>query len=84
MFNFPFICFKIYFPLTVLTKKKFFYFLSFIFFLNCERKLIASCCSVAQSCPTLCDPMDYSTPGQRIPWAENPDGLQSMVAESDT
>ena len=22
-----------------------------------------SCCSVAQSCPTLCDPMDCSTPG---------------------
>ena len=22
-----------------------------------------SCCSLAQSCPTLCDPMDYSTPG---------------------
>ena len=21
------------------------------------------CCLVAQSCPTLCDPMDYSTPG---------------------
>ena len=21
------------------------------------------CCSVAQSCPTLCDPMDFSTPG---------------------
>ena len=21
------------------------------------------CCSVAQSCPTLCDPMDCSTPG---------------------
>ena len=21
------------------------------------------CCSVARSCPTLCDPMDYSTPG---------------------
>ena len=21
------------------------------------------CCSVAQSCPTLCNPMDYSTPG---------------------
>ena len=21
------------------------------------------CCSVAQLCPTLCDPMDYSTPG---------------------
>ena len=24
---------------------------------------ISCCCSVAQSCPTLCDPMDYSTPG---------------------
>ena len=25
---------------------------------------LASChCSVAKSCPTLCDPMDYSTPG---------------------
>ena len=23
----------------------------------------ASCCSVAQSCPTLCYPMDWSTPG---------------------
>ena len=22
-----------------------------------------TCCSVAQSCPTICDPMDYSTPG---------------------
>ena len=22
-----------------------------------------NCCSVAQSCPTLCDPMDYITPG---------------------
>ena len=22
-----------------------------------------TCCSVAQSCPTFCDPMDYSTPG---------------------
>ena len=27
------------------------------------QKLPVSCCSVAQSCPTLCDPMDYSTPG---------------------
>ena len=25
--------------------------------------LRSCCCSVAQSCPTLCDPMDYSTPG---------------------
>ena len=23
----------------------------------------SSCCSVAQSCPTLCDPVDCSTPG---------------------
>ena len=28
------------------------------------RIIMASCCcSVAQSCPTLCDPMDCSTPG---------------------
>ena len=27
------------------------------------QKLICSCCSVAQSCPTLWDPMDGSTPG---------------------
>ena len=27
------------------------------------QKLPVSCCSVAQSCPTLCDPMDCSTPG---------------------
>ena len=25
------------------------------------------CCSVAQSCPTLCDPMDYSMPGLSVP-----------------
>ena len=24
------------------------------------------CCSVAQSCPTLCDPMDCSMPGYRV------------------
>ena len=24
------------------------------------------CCSVAQSCPTLCDPMDCSTPGSPV------------------
>ena len=24
---------------------------------------LGRCCSVAQSCPTLCDPMDCSTPG---------------------
>ena len=25
------------------------------------------CCSVAQLCPTLCDPMDYNTPGLSVP-----------------
>ena len=25
--------------------------------------LLLCCCSVTQSCPTLCDPVDYSTPG---------------------
>ena len=25
--------------------------------------ILDSCCSVPQSCPTLCNPMDYSTPG---------------------
>ena len=25
--------------------------------------MIYCCCSVAKSCPTLCDPMDCSTPG---------------------
>ena len=25
-----------------------------------------SCCSVAKSCPTLCDPMDCSTPGSSV------------------
>ena len=24
---------------------------------------VCCCCSVAQSCPSLCDPMDCSTPG---------------------
>ena len=23
---------------------------------------------VAQSCPTLCDPIDYSPPGSSVPW----------------
>ena len=25
------------------------------------------CCSVAQSCPTLCDPIDGSPPGSPVP-----------------
>ena len=28
-----------------------------------SQRLAYNCCSVAQSCPTLCDPMDCSTPG---------------------
>ena len=28
-----------------------------------EALILSSCCSVAQSCPTLCDPMDCTTPG---------------------
>ena len=34
---------------------------------NCPKvdkvDLLLCCCSVAKSCPTLCDPMDCSTPG---------------------
>ena len=30
-------------------------------------RLWSLCCSVAQSCPTLCDPMDRSTPGLSVP-----------------
>ena len=26
------------------------------------------CCSVSQSCPTLCNPMDCSTPGLHVPY----------------
>ena len=29
--------------------------------------LCTCCCSVAQSCPTLCDPMEYSMPGLPVP-----------------
>ena len=27
------------------------------------QKMGTCCCSVTKSCPTLCDPRDYSTPG---------------------
>jgi len=30
------------------------------------RDPIVCACSVAQSCPTLCDPMDYSPPGSSV------------------
>ena len=29
--------------------------------------IFSCCCSVAQSCPTLCDPMDCSRPGSPVP-----------------
>ena len=31
--------------------------------LHCQKTSILCCCSVTQSCPALCDPMNYSTPG---------------------
>jgi len=39
-----------------------------IFFLNLNKSLLfPPCCSVTQSCPTLCDPMECSTPGLPVP-----------------
>ena len=40
-------------------------FLKISHILKSPRTLVMrnSCCSVAQSCPTLCDPMDCCTPG---------------------
>ena len=35
------------------------------------------CCSVTQLCLTLCDPMDYSTPGFPVP-LYLPDSLSSL------
>jgi len=34
-----------------------------------DTKMIVFCCSVAQSCPTLCDLMDSSMPGFPFPWS---------------
>ena len=31
--------------------------------LNVQKAASVSCCLVTQLCPTLCDPIDYSTPG---------------------
>ena len=42
---------------------------------------ICRCCSVANSCPTLCNPMDYSTPG--FPFLHYPpEFAQTHVIES--
>ena len=35
----------------------------FVYFICLLRKNVVCCCSVAQSCLTLCDPMDCNTPG---------------------
>ena len=32
----------------------------------CKESISQSVSSVAQSCPTLCDPMNHSTPGLRV------------------
>ena len=34
---------------------------------------------VAQSCPTLCDPMDYSLPGSSIHWISQARILEQIV-----
>ena len=34
---------------------------------TCGECTAQSCCSVTKSCPTLCSPMDCSTPGFRVP-----------------
>ena len=39
------------------------------------------CCSVAKSCPTLCDPMDYSMPGSPVLY-HLPEFAQIMSTES--
>ena len=41
------------------------------------NSIFVGCCSVAQSCPTLCDPMDYSTPG--LPVLHHLDPTQTHV-----
>ena len=35
------------------------------------QPLIVCCCSVAKSCPTICNPMDYSTPGLSFTTSES-------------
>ena len=45
----------------VVTKTKDLFTSALSYWLHC------CCCSVTQSCPTLCDPMDCSTPGLPVP-----------------
>ena len=43
------------------------------------------CCSVAQSCPILCDPMDCHMPGFTISWSFlKPRSVKSMMQEAST
>ena len=35
---------------------------------ECKDNACVSACSVAQPCPTLCDPMDCSLPGSSVHW----------------
>ena len=37
-----------------------------IFFLSQIPLYVTTCVLVTQSCPTLCDPMDYSPPGSSV------------------
>ena len=41
-----------------------------------DREQVLDCCSVAQACPTPCDPMDCSLPGSSVPGI-----LQARVLE---
>ena len=34
----------------------------------CPKKCLCMCAKSLQSCPTLCDPMDYSLPGFSVHW----------------
>ena len=46
-----------------ITKSSLTFSANFILKLRHEYIHILHCCSVNESCPTLCDPVDYSTPG---------------------
>ena len=47
-------------------------------FLQTTSPWLTGSCSVAQSCPTLCDPMNCSTPGLRV-LHHLPDAMQTHV-----
>ena len=45
-----------------------------------EAESICCCCLVAKSCPTLCNPMDCSTPGLPVPHTQSLLKLMSIEA----